>query len=215
MESSTTSAMERVSVFSRGITGVRAARWLRFHGACWYRPDRDDVAPTPTAIPALIAAVTDLGGSIMGVHRTWLDGSGRGKAPVAVPRRAMGELLGHGVRFGAAAPVMAVGEGIESVLSLRMSMPRMPMIAALSAAHLGAIRFPEALRRLYVAREDDRAGRAAFAQLAARAASAGIEVVPLNSELDDFNADLCAFGVAKFAERLRPQLRPEDIGAAI
>ncbi|AQR75125.1 toprim domain-containing protein [Sphingomonas sp. LM7] len=200
---------------SRGITGMRAARWLRFHAACWYRPDRDDVAPTPTAMPALIAAVTDLDGSIMGVHRTWLDGSGCGKAPVAVPRRAMGELLGHGVRFGGAAPVMVAGEGIESVLSLRMSMPRMPMIAALSAAHLAAIRFPEPLRRLYVAREDDGAGRAAFVQLAARGASAGIEVVPLNSELDDFNADLCAFGVATLAERLRPQLQPEEKGAAI
>jgi hypothetical protein len=197
-------------LFSRRITGVRTEPWLRFHGACWYRPDRDDVAPTPAAMPALISAVTDVDGAIMGVHRTWLDSSGCGKAPVAVPRRAMGELLGHGVRFGAAGPVMVAGEGIETVLSLRMAMPRLPMIAALSAAHLAAIRFPPPLRRLYVAREEDGAGRAAFGALETRATAAGIELLPLESVLDDFNADLCASGTAKLAEWLRPQLRTED-----
>lgn len=193
-------------LFSRGITGVRTERWLRFHAACWYRPDRDDVAPTPDAMPALVAAVTDLNGTIMGVHRTWLDPSGCGKASVAVPRRAMGELLGHGVRFGAAGPVMVAGEGLETVVSLRMAVPRMPAIAALSAAHLAAIRFPEPLRRLYIAREHDAAGNAAFTALTARGAREGIEILPLDPVLDDFNADLCAFGAAGLAERLRISL---------
>ena len=31
----------------------------------------------------------------------------------------MGELLGHGVRFGVATDVMAAGEGIETMLSLQ------------------------------------------------------------------------------------------------
>ena len=51
--------------------------------------------PTETW-PALIAAVTDLDGTITGVHRTWLDPSGRDKAPIDSPRRAMGHLLGQG-----------------------------------------------------------------------------------------------------------------------
>ena len=37
---------------------------------------------------------------------------------------------------------MAAGEGIETMLSLRCVMPDMPMVAALSAAHLAAILFP-------------------------------------------------------------------------
>lgn len=193
-------------LFCRGITGVRTERWLRYHPHCWYRPDRDDVARIPDAMPALVAAVTDLDGAIMGVHRTWLDGSGCAKASVAVPRRAMGELLGHGVRFGAAGPVMVAGEGIETILSLRMAVPRMPAIAALSAAHLAAIRFPEPLRRLYVAREHDAAGNAAFAALTARGVREGIELLPLDPVLDDFNTDLCAFGAAGLAERLRISL---------
>ena len=69
--------------------------------------------------PAMIAAVTDLDGKITGAHRTWLAPDGFGKAPVDTPRRAMGGLLGHAVRFGAAVDVLAVGEGIETMLSLR------------------------------------------------------------------------------------------------
>jgi hypothetical protein len=80
----------------------------------------------------LIAAVTDLSGTITGAHRTWLDPCGRDKAPVDSPRRAMGDLLGNGVRFGIAHDVMAAGEGIETVLSLRGALPTVPMVAALS-----------------------------------------------------------------------------------
>src|SRR3546814_18831458 len=109
----------------------------------------------------MIAAVTDLGGSLTGVHRTWLDPARPAKAPVAYPRRAMGHLLGHGVRFGLAGDVMAFGEGIETMLSLREVAPALPLVAGLSAAHLAALLFPAGLRRLSVEREDDHAGRAA------------------------------------------------------
>ena len=64
--------------------------------------------------------------------------------------------------------VMAVGEGIETMLSLRCVMPTMPMVAALSAAHLAAIQLPATLRRLYIARDDDPAGNSAMASLPRR-----------------------------------------------
>src|SRR3546814_8480188 len=60
----------------------------------------------------------------------------------------MGHLLGSGVRFGRAAPMMVFGEGLETLLSVREVLPAMPMIAGLSAAHLAAIAFPDGLRRL-------------------------------------------------------------------
>lgn len=68
---------------------------------------------------------------------------------------------------------MAAGEGIETMLSLRCVLPTMPMVAALSAAHLSAILFPDTLRRLYIARDDDPAGDSAMATLIERAAAAG------------------------------------------
>ena len=192
----------------RGITALHANASLRFHPRCYYRSDTD--APTETW-PALIAAVTDLDGRITGAHRTWLDPSGRDKAPIDTPRRAIGHLLGHGVRFGAANDAMAAGEGIETMLSLRSIMPGLPMIAALSANHLAAILFPAALRRLYIARDSDPAGDTAFSTLNDRAAAAGIEVLELSPALGDFNEDLLRLGTAELRASLRVQLAPEDV----
>lgn len=107
----------------RGISALHDTRGLRFHPHCYYRPDQH--LPTETW-PALIAGVTSLNGVITGVHRTWLDPSGRGKAPIDTPRRAMGFLLGNAVRFGVADDVLAAGEGIETMLSLRCVLPTLP-----------------------------------------------------------------------------------------
>lgn len=192
----------------RGITALHDATALRFHPRCYYRPDAD--APTETW-PALIAAVTDLSGKVTGAHRTWLDPSGQRKAPIDTPRRAMGHLLGHGVRFGVANDVMAAGEGIETMLSLRVVIPTLPMIAALSANHLATILFPLDLRRLYVTRDNDPAGDAAMATLTERAEAVGIEAVTLSPTLGDFNEDLRHLGIDALRAALRVQLAPQDV----
>jgi hypothetical protein len=194
---------------ARGIGVSNCGASLRFHPRCYYRASIDDAPDVRSAWPAMIAAVTDEEDDIVGVHRTWLDPA-VGKAPVASPRRAMGHLLGHGVRFGRSGAVMAAGEGIETILSLREALPSLPMIAGLSAAHLAAIRFPKPLRRLYVACDNDPAGAAALKTLAERGANEGLEVMPLVPERGDFNDDLCALGRGRFAGRLGCLLRGED-----
>jgi hypothetical protein len=196
----------------RGIKAVHDAGALRFHPRCYYRPDEH--SPTETW-PAMIAAVTDLEGRITGAHRTWLDPNGfdavrLGKAPIDTQRKAMGGLLGHAVRFGAAGEVLTVGEGIETMLSLRCALPAMPMAAALSANHLAALLFPAALRRLYIARDADAAGDTALAALTERAEAAGIEALALSPRRGDFNEDLRAFGVHALRRTLRIQLAPRD-----
>jgi hypothetical protein len=192
----------------RGITALHGTANLRFHPRCYYRPGDD--APTQVW-PAMIAAVTDLGGKLTGAHRTWLDPSGEDKASIDTPRRAMGNLLGHGVRFGLAQDVMAAGEGIETVLSLRCVMPTMPMIAALSAAHLAAILFPATLRRLYIVRDNDAAGDGAAASLIDRAKALRIEAIVLSPTLEDFNDDLRWLGADELRAAIRVQLAPEDV----
>jgi len=183
---------------------------LRFHPRCHYQPSSDDAPDTRTSWPALIAAVTDLQGAVTGVHRTWLDPVAVAKAPVAHPRRAMGALLGNGVRFGAPAEVMAAGEGIETILSLRQAMQALPAIAALSAAHLAAIVFPPCTRRLYVALDRDPAGLHAAATLSERAGAAAIELYPLRPVHGDFNDDLCRMGIDGLRATLVRQLHDED-----
>jgi hypothetical protein len=192
----------------RGITPLHEAGSLRFHPRCYYRPD--DNSPTETW-PAMIARVTDLDGRITGAHRTWLDPSGRSKAPIDTPRRAMGDLLGNAVRFGVANDVLAAGEGIETMLSLRCVLPSLPMAAALSANHLAAMLLPPILRRLYIARDADVAGDAAVTALIERADAAGIEAIAWSPRLGDFNEDLRTFGIDELRAALRTQLAPQDV----
>ena len=195
---------------ARALTGFRTLPMLRFHPRCWYLPEDDEPPETRTAWPALIAAVTDRDGAFTGVTRTWLDPQTLAKAPIASPRRAMGDLLGSGVRFGPAGPVMVAGEGIETILSLHRILPAMPMIAGLSANHLAAVGFSETLRRLYIARDDDPAGDHAFGTLCERAREAGIEALPLQPQLDDFNSDLRICGAASLARHITAQMSGED-----
>lgn len=193
---------------TRGILDLHELTSLRFHPRCYYRPDDD--LPTETW-PALIAAVTTFDGVITGAHRTWLDPSGRSKAPIDTPRRAMGLLLGNAVRFGRAHDVLAAGEGIETLLSLRCALPTLPMASALSASHLAAMLLPPRLRRLYIAHDADAAGKAVATALAQRAEGAGIEAIPLSPRLGDFNEDLRTCGVDELRAALRIQLAPADV----
>ncbi|SJZ78279.1 DUF7146 domain-containing protein [Consotaella salsifontis] len=197
----------------RGIAALQGTAALRFHPRCFYRPGEH--VPTETW-PAMIAAVTDLAGRLTGVHRTYLDPVGfseatLGKAPIDTPRRAMGDLAGHAVRFGVAHDVMAAGEGIETVLSLHCVLPTMPMAAALSAAHLAALLLPDTLRRLYLVRDNDPAGIGVCGALAERAEAAGIEALPLVPSLGDYNEDLQHLGIDALRTSVRVQLAPQDV----
>jgi phage/plasmid primase-like uncharacterized protein len=200
---------------TRGIEQRADLTALRFHPRCYYRADPGSQDGARKTWPALIAAVTDQDGQITGLQRTYLAPglrpSDTGKAPVATPRRAMGHLLGHAVRFGVARDALAVGEGLETVLSLRNALPFLPLAAALSAGHLAALLFPPGLRRLYVVLDRDPAGKAAADRLVNRAQAAGIEALVLAPTLGDWNDDLRQRGPDALAASVRVQLAPEDV----
>ena len=191
----------------RGITARLSWPCLRFHPACYYRPD--DEAPRQSW-PALLGAVTDAAGTLTGLQRTYLARDGCGKAPLADPRRAMGLLLGNAVRFGKPSGVMAAGEGLETVLSLLSLFPALPMAAGLSAAHLSALLFPPGLRRLYVLRDNDAAGEFAEARLAERCREAGIDCRVLKPAAKDLNIDLRDEPVHAVKARMLAQMEPQD-----
>src|SRR3954470_2298487 len=158
----------------RGLTAI-VSPWLRYHPSCYVRAS--DAVPRQ-AWPALLAAITDVHGVVRGVHGTWLDPSGRGLAPIRAPRRSLGCQLGHGVRFGGvAAPLLVVGEGLETVLSIRSVLLRVPMVAGLSANHLAALELPRGVQRLYIARDGDADGTRAAERLRGRAEAVGIREV--------------------------------------
>lgn len=196
----------------RGILLGPQERSLRFHPGCYYR---DLMTRETQTLPALIAAVTGLEGRITGLQRTWLDPAGTGKAHLADPRRSLGHLLGNaiwlGLQPGTPVPVMAAGEGFETMASLRMVMPGLPVAAATSANHLADLAFPPGCRRLYIAADADAAGRHGIERLSQRAGKAGILALALRPQLGDFNDDLRHLGPAHLVAWLRHQLIPDDV----
>jgi hypothetical protein len=172
---------------ARKITADLSNAPLRYHPALIYRESRHSPS---RKLPALVAAVTDNSGAITGIHRTFLDPVRNAKANVTSPRRALGAILGNGVRFGVVEEFAIIGEGIETVLSLKSAMPHLPMVAALSAGHLAAWKIPAGMRRLIVAADNDRAGQNAAHKLADDAKADGVKVQTFVSTEKDFNDDL-------------------------
>ena len=97
------------------------------------------------------------------------------------------------------------------MLALASVLPSLPLIAALSANHLAALAFAPSWRRLYVARDNDMAGRHATQRLHERGRAAGIEIRDLVPVHEDFNADLRALGPAALLAHLAPQLVSADL----
>ena len=180
---------------------------LRFHPELRYRE-----GSTVRRFPALVAAVTGNDGAIIGVQRTWLDPRAPAKAGVASPRKALGRIFGHAVRFGAVPAdglaSLVVGEGIETVLSLitppcRKSAPRRRSPPAASARS----RRRPASRASSSRGTTIRTARLAAERLARRCARAGVAATVIVPVGNDFNDDLISLGAPALRARLAPLVR--------
>ncbi|MDY8110909.1 toprim domain-containing protein [Fulvimarina sp. 2208YS6-2-32] len=184
---------------SRGITRFGPA--LRYHPAVRYR---DAGTGELAAAPALLAKITDQSGEITGVSRTWLAPERRTIADMTDPKRVMGELVRSGVRFSdPASPILAVGEGVETVLSIGSVLPKLGLTACLSATHLGLFHVPKAVRELWILKDADEAGARAVRTLRERLEGRGIVIHEVEPVLGDFNDDLTAWGPDALRARLR------------
>ena len=220
-----TEAARRLWRRCRAIDGTHAERYLQARGlarcrfaALRYHPElRYREGSSVRRFPALVAAVTDNAGersgdgAILGVQRTWLNPRRPAKAGVTNPRKALGRIFGHAVRFGAvpadALASLVVGEGIETVLSLITAVPEIGAAAALSAGSLGAFAPPPGVARLVIARDNDMEGEQAAERLARRCARAGVAAAVLVPKGEDFNDDLLALGAPALAARFAPLFR--------
>ena len=193
---------------ARGLARCRFPA-LRFHPELRYR-DGNSVRRFPALVAAVASGLKASGssGAILGVHRTWLDPRRPAKAGVATPRKALGRIHGHAVRFGlpTAGATLLVGEGIETVLSVVTAVPDIDAAAALSAGSLGAFAPPAGISRLVIARDNDPDGARAAERLARRSARARIPATVIVPEGNDFNDDLVALGADGLAVRLAPLL---------
>ena len=146
---------------------------------------------------------------MQGVHRTWLAPDGQNKAAVDTPRRAMGHLLGNAVRIAPADQTLVLGEGIETMLSVREAAPSLPVWAALSSGHLGAVLLPVGLQRLYIAIDRDPAGQRAAERLTARATEAGFHA-GVAKGCDEGIEDIADCVDEALRQHLAQQIDPKD-----
>lgn len=160
--------------------GVCSGTSLRFHPRMSGLDDR-------LRRPALVAAITGADGALQGVQVTLLTAHGTAKAAVPTPRRIIGRLMGGAVRLHQAVDQLAVGEGVETMLSASEALG-VPAWAALTADNLALFQPPAFVQRLIIVVDDDAAGHAAVAALRQRAQSvATIETAPAPSGFNDWN----------------------------
>ncbi|MCI4661659.1 MAG: toprim domain-containing protein [Neomegalonema sp.] len=137
--------------------------------------------PSGASAPAMVAPICDIAGALIGVHRTWLQADGCGKAALA-PQKAMfgramlGRALGGAVRLVPTGSPLIVTEGIETALSLGMMSPQATLWAALSANGLASLDLPSKCDALVIAPDGDPVGRRSGQALADRAMRQGWSV---------------------------------------
>lgn len=168
---------------ARPITGSPAERYLRARGITLDLPPSLRFHPglkhtdTGLVLPAMVAAVQSADRQIIGLHRTYLRADGAGKAPVTKPKMMLGRFKGGAIRLAAAAPEMAIGEGIETALSYIQG-TNIPAWSAICDSGMKAIVLPPlplaAMVHLLV--DMDAAGEEAAEAAAARLAREGRKV---------------------------------------
>lgn len=179
------------------VAGSPAATYLRSRGLAdptspdlLFHPDLTDF-DSKRGWPGMVARVRNGAGELTGgIHRTYLQYDGAGKAPAG--KKMLGPVAGGSVRL---APIgddghLGIAEGIETALSAR-AIFGVPTWGALSADGLRRWEWPVGIRRVTIFADAGDAGAQAAAALTERLNTAGIPsstIAPLHG--DDFNDDL-------------------------
>ena len=188
---------------NRGITDTDHEA-LRFTPKLRYRDDN-----YVTYRPAMIACIVGADGRVNAVHRTWLDATGLDKAQLPQPKKLLDSPKGAGVQFHPermATSDIAVGEGIETVLSVLSALPGCAGIATLTSSVMAGIPIPPSTGRILIAVDRDPAGYPAACRLQDRLKAEGRNAHLILPELDDLNDDLKAVGAAQLRRNMEAQL---------
>lgn len=186
---------------SRPIAGTPAEAYLKTRGVAY---DGEALRWHPscpfgkgTRVGAMIALVRDVrSDEPKAIHRTAIDRDGRKLAHLGSNgRMALGPTAGGAVKLYAPdCGALGIGEGIESSLSIRglRDLDNMPVWSLLNAGQLAAFPALPGLSGLWVAMDNDPAGRRAAGEIVVRMAAASIETVVLASKTE--GADLNDIG---------------------
>ena len=155
----------------RGVGHVAGAPALRYHPALSH-PN------APGRFRCLVAGVQAVGGTFVGIQRTYLAPDGSDKADVDPARASLGNIRGCAVRLvEPAGGRLLVGEGIETTAAaVRVLGWTGGAFAALGTSGLRAVALPDGVREVTIAADRDAGGLQAAAALAERLEGEGHRV---------------------------------------
>lgn len=113
--------------------------------------------PSTKYFPAMVSFVQGADGKFCGVHRTYLDGTGTKKADVTPAKKMLGS-WGH-IRLTEAGDTLAIAEGIETALSVRVAVPTLSVWAAMALGNFGAA-VPEHVKKIIFLGDADNSDQA-------------------------------------------------------
>ncbi|MDP1026302.1 CHC2 zinc finger domain-containing protein [Sphingomonas sp. KR1UV-12] len=184
---------------SRGIT-MALPHTLRFARLAPPQIEGNGVlaANGPGLLPALIAIVTDAGGQLVGLQRTYLTEAGR-KAGVKATdsdrkpkvKYSLGNVIGGSIQLGPASSSMVVTEGLEDGLTLAQALGRSVWVAA-GTSMMPQMAFAPITRAVVIGADGDEAGEAAAMKAAAAYGEAGlgVRIMRPTRPFKDYNAEL-------------------------
>lgn len=181
----------RQYLIARGLGAILddAPRDIRLHPALgfWFRGSDARFQQLAT-LPAMVALVRNSDGRVRGLHRTYLQADGSGKARIEDPE-TQGEMLpakklmslydratnGCGAQlYPVTMRELAVAEGIETALAVRLA-TGLPVWSTISAAGMSRLRVSGVDRLIVFGDRDEKeAGQKAARKLAGKAAMEGV-----------------------------------------
>lgn len=175
---------------SRGITA--AAPWSIRYASTWAWKDYETGECGPN-LPALIGAVQDVGGTVVGIQRIFLRSDGQGKAALPKPKRSLGRVVGCALRLGP--PVgreIIVCEGPEDGLTIAQAVPDVPVWVSLGTSVMPLMQLPNGIKVVTLGGDNNAAGRSAVNAAASAFEARGVKVRLLwpAPPFADFNDEL-------------------------
>jgi len=113
--------------------------------------------------PAIVATISNANLECLNIHRTYLSQEGS-KAQVQNPKKLMtsifpGAIRGAAIRlYKVAGDSLALTEGIETALAVRIIYPELPVWATVSAGGLSNVEIPDCIKYVYIFSDKDRNG---------------------------------------------------------
>lgn len=156
---------------------------------------RDDLRhpQEPGRFHGMVAAVLDVSGALVAMHRTYVAPDGH-KARVEPVKASKGTTAGGAIRLAPAAREIIIGEGIETSASAGLLL-RLPAWAAISAGNLATgVVLPPEIKSVLIAADNDKPGIDAAETAAARWQAEGrkVRIIKPQAFGDDFNDILIA-----------------------